>query len=70
MKFSDHLPFSQRHIGPDHEETDQMLHAVGARSIDEFIESVIPKTIRAQRSLTVFKRSQQRGLDCAFDFCA
>ncbi|HEV8537595.1 MAG TPA: aminomethyl-transferring glycine dehydrogenase [Bacteroidota bacterium] len=50
---SDFRRFSQRHIGPDDRETRQMLTEVGAGSIDEFIESVVPKAIRAQRPLNL-----------------
>ncbi len=43
--------FSRRHIGPDEHEIRQMLEAVGARTLDEFIQSVIPPQIRAQHPL-------------------
>jgi len=43
--------FSRRHIGPDENEIRQMLEAVGARTLDEFIQSVIPPQIRAQQPL-------------------
>ncbi len=43
--------FSERHIGPDKNEIDLMLKEVGSKSIDEFIDSVIPKQISSTRPL-------------------
>ena len=43
--------FSRRHIGPDEHEIRQMLEAVGARTLDEFIQSVVPPQIRTQHPL-------------------
>jgi glycine dehydrogenase len=41
--------FARRHIGPDEHDVQQMLDELGARSLDAFIDSVIPSTIRTQR---------------------
>ncbi|HMD13671.1 MAG TPA: glycine dehydrogenase (aminomethyl-transferring), partial [Bacteroidota bacterium] len=43
--------FSRRHIGPDENEIRQMLEALGARTLDEFIQSVVPPQIRTQHQL-------------------
>ncbi|MBI3189473.1 MAG: aminomethyl-transferring glycine dehydrogenase [Ignavibacteriales bacterium] len=45
--------FSQRHIGPDEKEIKQMLETVGAQSLDEFVESVIPENLRTTTSLNL-----------------
>jgi len=47
--------FSRRHIGPDGEAIEQMLGLVGDSSLDEFINNVIPTTIRTQRPLQIGK---------------
>ena len=38
--------FYKRHIGPDQNEIREMLKEVGSSSLDEFIDTVIPKQIR------------------------
>jgi glycine dehydrogenase len=43
--------FVDRHIGPTHEETRDMLRAIGATSIDQLIDQTIPSTIRLRRKL-------------------
>jgi glycine dehydrogenase len=43
--------FARRHIGPDAQETEQMLQALGAPSLDAFIESAVPEIVRTQRPL-------------------
>jgi glycine dehydrogenase len=43
--------FIRRHIGPSSAETASMLKALGASSLDEFINRVIPAQIRAARPL-------------------
>lgn len=45
--------FSQRHIGPNHTEIEQMLKVVGYHTLDEFIGSVVPNVIRMQESLNL-----------------
>src|SRR5437867_2190649 len=51
IDFSDLRPFARRHNGPDEQEIQRMLAEVGARSIDEFIDSVVPKALRSQHPL-------------------
>ena len=64
MKESSTEIFAHRHIGPDEREVEQMLREVGARSIDEFIESVIPAAIRTSRSLSLSPPlSEREALD-------
>jgi glycine dehydrogenase len=43
--------FSRRHIGPDAQETEQMLQALGASSLDTFIKSAVPEIVRTRRPL-------------------
>ncbi|MBA4313566.1 MAG: glycine dehydrogenase (aminomethyl-transferring) [Chlorobiaceae bacterium] len=51
--------FSDRHNGPDQKEIDLMLTEVGARSLDDFIDSVIPKQIRSSRPLKLKNPSSE-----------
>ena len=43
--------FARRHIGPDEKQTDAMLAAVGASSLDDLINKVTPPAIRSDRPL-------------------
>jgi glycine dehydrogenase len=45
--------FSSRHIGPDTTERDEMLEAIGARSLDQLIDQTIPARIRLPRALNL-----------------
>src|SRR5207244_7047969 len=53
--------FIRRHIGPDETETQAMLKLVGASSLDDFIDRVIPKQIRAARPLDLPKAKAERS---------
>jgi glycine dehydrogenase len=48
-----HDSFERRHIGPDPDGVAAMLGRVGARSLDEFIGSVIPPAIRSRGELRI-----------------
>ncbi len=52
--------FIRRHIGPDDAETAAMLKQVGAKSLEDFIEKVVPKRIRAKRPLDLKKAMPER----------
>jgi glycine dehydrogenase len=52
--------FIRRHIGPDDAETAAMLKQVGAKSLDDFIDKVVPKRIRAKRPLDLKKAMPER----------
>jgi glycine dehydrogenase len=43
--------FAGRHIGPDEHELKQLLSALGAPSLDAFIEQVVPPVIRSKEPL-------------------
>ena len=43
--------FSQRHIGPNAQETKEMLLRIGVSSIEELISKTIPAAIRATEPL-------------------
>ena len=45
--------FTQRHIGPDAGETEQMLQTIGVASLDELIDRTVPSAIRMQRPLNL-----------------
>src|SRR6476659_5686349 len=52
--------FIRRHIGPDETETEAMLKLVGASSLDDFIDRVIPRQIRARSALHLPKARAER----------
>ena len=43
--------FARRHIGPDDRQTDAMLEAVGASSLDDLTQKVTPEAIRSEKPL-------------------
>lgn len=45
--------FWKRHIGPDEQETEQMLKTIGAASMDELIDKTVPANIRLDTHLNV-----------------
>ncbi len=51
INLSEFRTFAQRHIGPDDQDTRHMLAEVGSRTLDEFIDSVIPSAIRTDSRL-------------------
>jgi glycine dehydrogenase len=48
--------FQARHIGPNENETAQMLKSVGAASLDELMERTVPSGIRMQDDLDLPRR--------------
>src|SRR6266516_7122185 len=47
------LDFARRHIGPNENETAQMLRAVGFENLDGLIDATVPKNIRLDRELNL-----------------
>jgi glycine dehydrogenase len=45
--------FIQRHIGPNATETNQMLKAIGAPSLDVLIEKTVPASIRLKKPMNI-----------------
>ena len=45
--------FIQRHIGPNASETNQMLKAIGAPSLEVLIEKTIPASIRLKKPMNI-----------------
>src|SRR3989440_6845364 len=45
--------FSRRHIGPNQNETAEMLQAVGFENLDALIDATVPKNIRLDRELNL-----------------
>ncbi len=45
--------FETRHIGPDSHQTDEMLKAIKAKSVDELIDQTIPPNIRLKKPLNL-----------------
>ncbi|MEO0947724.1 MAG: aminomethyl-transferring glycine dehydrogenase, partial [Cyanobacteria bacterium J06641_5] len=46
-------PFSSRHIGPDAEQIDRMLKALGFSTLDALIDATVPASIRLPRPLNL-----------------
>ncbi|MDW3197177.1 MAG: aminomethyl-transferring glycine dehydrogenase [Cytophagales bacterium] len=46
-------PFEHRHNGPDRNEQEEMLKAIGAESIDDLIQKTIPVNIRLKQDLNL-----------------
>lgn len=42
-----------RHIGPNKQETEEMLEIIGVASLDELINKTVPKDIRMEKTLDV-----------------
>ena len=53
--------FIRRHIGPSDSETAEMLREVGAKSLEEFIDQVVPEKIRLSRPLDLPKAKAERS---------
>lgn len=50
--FTEHgKEFQRRHIGPNAQETNEMLRTLGYASVDELIDNTIPRQIRLQENL-------------------
>ena len=45
--------FQPRHIGPNENETAQMLKAVGVKDLDELMDKTVPAGIRMQEELNL-----------------
>ncbi|HEX8459822.1 MAG TPA: glycine dehydrogenase (aminomethyl-transferring), partial [Segetibacter sp.] len=45
--------FHERHIGPNEQETAEMLKTIGAASLDELIDNTVPQAIRLDKDLDV-----------------
>src|SRR5437870_6840224 len=45
--------FARRHIGPNEDETAEMLRAVGFENLDALIDATVPKSIRLDRPLSL-----------------
>jgi glycine dehydrogenase len=55
MKIDSHYEekFESRHIGPDGQQTREMLQAIGANSLDELMDQTIPASIRLKKPLNL-----------------
>lgn len=55
MKIDSHYAekFESRHIGPDRQQTEQMLKVINAKSIDDLIDQTIPANIRLKKTLNL-----------------
>ena len=51
--FQNTRSFVRRHIGPDQRAVEEMLKVVGAESLESFVSSVIPASIRTSRPLVM-----------------
>ncbi|MBT1704284.1 aminomethyl-transferring glycine dehydrogenase [Chryseosolibacter indicus] len=57
MKIDSHYTekFESRHIGPDAQQTEEMLKTIGVASIDQLIDETIPSAIRLKKPLNLPK---------------
>ncbi len=56
--------FSERHIGPDEQETRMMLEELGLMSLDELLTQTVPNKIRLTEDLKIpSARTEQQALD-------
>ena len=63
--------FSQRHIGPNTIQVNEMLQAIGVQSIDELIDQTVPSNIRLPRPLKLgHPLSEQKFLEHIHDLGA
>jgi glycine dehydrogenase len=53
--------FIPRHIGPRQHEIDEMLKVVGAKSLDDLIDKVVPKAIRQEAPLDLPEPLSERN---------
>jgi len=54
--------FVDRHLGPDAKEAEEMLAALGLRSLDELIDKTVPASIRLRRPLDLPPGRSEFGL--------
>ena len=45
--------FTRRHIGPTHQDSQEMLRVMGVQSIDQLIDQTVPANIRNDKSLAI-----------------
>ena len=50
---SNNAEFIQRHIGPNHDDTQKMLSLIGLKSVDELISKTVPDTIRSKKAMEI-----------------
>jgi len=62
LDFSALDTFEERHIGPSAEDISTMLNQLGMSSMDDFINNVIPATIRSDRNLQVCEPAAENEL--------
>ncbi|MGX5175529.1 aminomethyl-transferring glycine dehydrogenase [Aliikangiella sp. IMCC44653] len=63
-QLSNNQEFIQRHVGPDEQETQQMLEYLGLNSLDELLEKTVPNKIRLPEDLNIpSARTEQQALD-------
>jgi glycine dehydrogenase len=50
---SNNTEFIQRHIGPNHDDTQKMLSIIGLKSVDELISKTVPENIRSKKAMEI-----------------
>jgi len=64
QELSNQQEFIGRHIGPDEQETQQMLEYLGLSSLDELLEQTVPNKIRLPEEMAMpSARSEQQALN-------
>src|ERR1051325_5378504 len=54
--------FVRRHIGPDTEETRQMVESCGFKTLEALIDTAVPAQIRLRRALNLPPARSEHGL--------
>ena len=50
---SNNAEFIQRHIGPNHDDTQKMLSLIGLKSVEELISKTVPDNIRSKKAMEI-----------------
>ena len=50
---SNNAEFIQRHIGPNHDDTQKMLSVIGLKSVEELISKTVPDNIRSKKAMEI-----------------
>jgi glycine dehydrogenase len=50
---SNNAEFIQRHIGPNHDDSQKMLSVIGLKSVEELISKTVPDNIRSKKAMEI-----------------
>ena len=58
--------FSHRHIGPDENETSEMLKVIGENNLNELIDKTVPSSIRMKDELNIAGSDERIRISSAY----